>query len=237
MSTDPGDPYRSGAYAHDNPDWHDADAPAKADGLAPWLARVPRPPGLVLDVGCGTGRVLAELKHRFDDRWSTTQWEGWDVAGEAIRRARAHRGERLRFVCGDVLKADVTADLCLMLDVMEHLPDDEGFLAQVARLAPWHVLRIPLDLSALDVVRPARLLEARERYGHRHLYTRDIALDRVRRAGLTVVGTAYHAVPVVPGSWRGRWLAPVRRGLSALAPDLAARALGGTSLVVLARAR
>lgn len=235
MPTEPEDRYEGGAYADANPDWHDADAPAKADGMAPWLLRLPSPPASVLDVGCGTGRVLAELKRRLDPHWPGTHWEGWDIAGEAIRRARAHRTERLRYVCGNVLAAEVTADLCLTVDVIEHLADDEAFVAQVAQLAPWHVLRIPLDLSALDVVRPARLLDARERYGHRHFYTRDLALDRVRRAGLTVVGTAYHRIDVPPSGWRAHLLAPVRRGLQAIAPDLASRALGGASLIVFAR--
>ena len=231
----PPDRYRTGAYADANPDWHDADAPAKAEGLAPWLARLPQVPGRVLDVGCGTGGVLAELERRFGDRWSNTMWEGWDIAGQAIARARERRGPRIRFVCGDALIAAVTADLCLTIDVVEHVVDDEEFLRAVAAKAPWHVLRIPLDLSALDVLRPTRLSTVREQYGHLHLYTRELALERVRRAGLEVVGTAYHRVPVAPTSRAGRWFAPVRRGLEALHPDLAARWLGGVSLVVLAR--
>jgi len=227
------DRYRSGAYADHNPDWHEADAPAKAEGLAPWLARLPRPPRRVLDVGCGTGGVLTQLQRRFDARWPHTVWEGWDIAPEAIRRAP--RGPRRSFVCGDVLRSAVTADLCLIVDVIEHVVDDEGFLRAVAARAPWHVLRIPLDLSALDVVRPRRLLDVRERYGHLHVYTRELALDRVRRAGLRVVGTAYHRVPVPPEHARSRLFAPVRRALEAAAPHLAARWLGGVSLIVLAQ--
>lgn len=229
------DRYRSGAYAEANPDWHEGDAEAKADGLAPWLERLPTVPARVLEVGCGAGGVLARLKARFDARWPTTRWEGWDIAAEAIRRARERQAPRLRFVDGDVLAADVTADLCLTIDVIEHVVDDEGFLAAVAPRAPWHLLRIPLDLSALDVLRPSRLLEMREQYGHLHYYSRDLALELARRAGLTVVGTAYHHVPVAKVTFRGHLMAQVRRGLSAMAPDLSAKILGGVSLVVLAR--
>ncbi|MEO0599969.1 MAG: methyltransferase domain-containing protein [Myxococcota bacterium] len=240
MSTTPSDPtssgpYRSGRYLDANPDWHEADAASKAQGLLPWLARLPEPPSRVLEVGCGTGAVLATLKERLDPRWPACAWEGWDIAGEAIRRARERRGPRIRFVCGDVLAAEVTADVCLTVDVVEHIADDEGFLAAIAGRAPWHLLRIPLELSALDVLRPARLLAARERYGHLHHYSRELVLDRLDRSGLTVVGTAYHRVPVAPKTRRGRLFAPVRRGLEALAPHLAARAIGGVSLVVWAR--
>ncbi|MEN0061919.1 MAG: class I SAM-dependent methyltransferase [Myxococcota bacterium] len=227
--------YRSGAYADHNPDWHDADAPAKADGLAPWLQRIPCVPSRVLDVGCGTGGVLSALKPRFDACWPDTEWEGWDIAPEAIRRAEAYRAPRLRFVCGDVFETPVTADVCLAIDVVEHLVDDEAFLAALAPRAPWHLLRIPLELSVLDVIRPARLLAARERWGHRHAYTRDLALAKLVRAGLNIVGTATHRVPVVPTSLPGRLFRPFRRSFERWAPKTAATILGGVSLVVLAR--
>ena len=100
------DPYSSGAYADQNPDWHEADAAHKARALASLVRFTGLEPHTVVDVGCGTGRVLALLKAELDAEHPDTAWEGWDVAPEAIRRARKAEGERLTYVAGDFLDSE-----------------------------------------------------------------------------------------------------------------------------------
>jgi SAM-dependent methyltransferase len=229
------DLYSSGAYAEHNPDWHESDAVHKARGLADTLRFVGLEPRSVVDVGCGTGAVLAALKTLLDDTLPETAWEGWDIAPEAIRRARDREGERLTFVAGEFLSSERRADLLMAVDVIEHTDDDLGFLVGLRGRADWFLFRIPLDLSALDVVRPSRLLEARERWGHRHFYTRDTALDLLRVAGYQIELARYDRVPPPLDTTRRRVVDLARRGLFRLSPDRAARWIGGFSLIVFAR--
>ena len=91
-----------------------------------YLARILRvrvPEGLrVLDLGCGSGHLLAALK--------PSRGIGVDVSSPAIREARVrYGGERLRFVEGDASDPAVLAeaggpfDVVLLVNVVTHLTD------------------------------------------------------------------------------------------------------------------
>jgi SAM-dependent methyltransferase len=231
------DPYRSGSYADRNPDWHEQDAASKACALAELIRYSGLLPATVVDVGCGTGGVLAALKAALDAELPATWWEGWDIAPEAIARARRLReGERLQFVCGSFQASERRADLLLCIDVVEHTPDDLAFIEHLRDRSDWFLFRIPLDLSVLDVIRPSRLLQSRDRWGHRHFYTRDLALDLLLTAGYRVETVRYDRVPPPVDTVRRRVVDGVRRSLFRIAPDRAVRWIGGYSLLVLARA-
>jgi len=228
------DRYRSGQYGRDHPSWHEEDAPAKAEVVAELLRFGGLSPEVVVDVGCGTGGVLWHLHRRLAAELPDTQWEGWDIAPDAVARARQREGEALGFVCGDVFTSERRADVILCLDVVEHVDDDLSFLERLRDRGRAFVLRLPLDLSVWDVARPRpRLLAVGPGLGHRHLYTRELALQRLADAGYDVVAERYHrAQPLGRGL-----LDRVRgRGMRA-APHLTVRWLGGYSLVVLAEPR
>jgi SAM-dependent methyltransferase len=227
----------TGSYADQNPDWHEADAAHKAQALAAAIRFAGLSPRSVVDVGCGTGRVLALLKREFDRELPDTEWEGWDIAPEAIARARKREGRRLTYVAGEFLDSERQVDLLLGIDVIEHVEDDLGFLEGLRSRADWFLFRIPLDLSALDVVRPGRLLAARKVWGHRHFYTRDMALDLLQVAGYRVETLRYDRVPPPRDTPRRRVVDLARRTLFAAAPDRAVRWVGGFSLIVCARPR
>ena len=226
------DRYRDGSYGIDHPNWHHEDAEAKALGVLPLLRDLP-PPARVVDVGCGAGGVLWHLQQRLGAEWSATAWEGWDVAPRAIEQAEGRAGRALRFRTGDFLASDATADLLLCLDVVEHVPDDLAFLAALRSRAERFLFRLPLDLSVWDVARPGpRLTQVGPRFGHRHLYTRELALQRLEAAGYVIDDVRYHRAEPLG---RGVMDRLRRRGM-AWRPHATVRWLGGFSLLVRARA-
>ncbi len=220
------DAYQTGAYAQANPDWHEADAAHKSAVLVEVIRALGWSPRTVVDVGCGTGAVLAGFVGEMR--------EGWDPSPEAIRRAEQHRSEQVRFVCGDFVATSHRVDLALCVDVLEHVPDDLAFLTLLRERADRFLFRIPLDLSALDIVRPRRLLEARRSLLHRHVYTRELALDLLERAGYRREHVRYDRIPPPVDTLRRRAVDALRRTSFAWAPDATVRALGGWSLVVAA---
>jgi ubiquinone biosynthesis O-methyltransferase len=89
----------------------------------------------VLDAGCGAGYGSAELA-RMAERVT-----GIDIAAEAIEYARAHyEMPNLRFEqasCTQLPFEDAAFDLVVAFEVIEHLEDWRGFLAEARRvLAP-----------------------------------------------------------------------------------------------------
>lgn len=101
---------------------------------------------LVIDVGCGTGGNLAELADAY-------QCLGVDTSADGIRLAQA-RFPGVRFVCGKAPEAlgeaAGQADLFLLTDVLEHVPDDFWMLSELLAAAKpgAHVLlTVPADMT------------------------------------------------------------------------------------------
>jgi ubiquinone/menaquinone biosynthesis C-methylase UbiE len=119
----------------------------------------------VLDLACGTGRILGALP-------DGVSYVGYDVSPEYIDAARRKWGARGEFHCADVREVTVPSDSfqrVLMMGVLHHL-DDES-CATVLGLAA-RALTLDGRLVAVDGVRSegegrlARLLVRSDRGGH-----------------------------------------------------------------------
>ncbi len=96
------------------------------------------------------------------------------------------------------------------------------------------VFHIPLDLSASSVKRSKLLI--RNRVGHLHLYTKDIALETLRDSGFKVVEWQYTGASLnLPNRTLKTRLASLpRRFVCFINKDRGVRLLGGETLAVLA---
>jgi ubiquinone/menaquinone biosynthesis C-methylase UbiE len=131
----------------------------------------------VLDVGAGSGTFSNRLSARGFDVTST------DITDEALGVLR----ER---VSGTVERADAVAlpfeddsfDAVVLAEVLEHLEDDEGALAEAAR-----VLR-PKGVLGISVPRNPAWFSRSDRWaGHVRRYTRQQLEGRVGAAGFEIV--------------------------------------------------
>lgn len=224
--------YVSGDYRGLVQDWHEADARWKADRAAALLARVGAAPRTICDVGCGTGGVLDHLSALLP---SASVAVGYDISETAISLAPSERQTRVSLRQGF---PDMTEryDLLLSFDVVEHVEDYIGFLRSLRPLADRHLFHIPLDLSCQSVLRAAPILEARRRVGHLHYFMKETALATVRESGYDVVAIEYTkgSLELPPATWQARLARLPRRAWFSISADVAARALGGFSLLVLA---
>ena len=212
------------------------DSPWKAALVTKVLRDQGVTPTSICDVGCGAGFVLAELRKSYPD----AELFGYDIAPAASRFWADHDSLDIHFQIGDFAKTDRRSyDVLLLLDVIEHVPDPIEFLISLRGHARMLVLHIPLDLSALSVIRERPLLEVRDRVGHIHYFTKTLALALLQECGLDVLRWDYSgASSSAPRrSWRAK-AASVPRWLAyRLGRDLGVRTLGGETLVVLASQR
>ena len=103
------------------------------------------PDATVIDVGCGTGANLASLAAEY-------RCVGIDTSADAIRLAK-ERFPQTQFIQGyapdDLGKIVDEARLVLMMDVLEHVPDDFSlFSAVAAAMQPgtFLLVTVPADL-------------------------------------------------------------------------------------------
>lgn len=215
--------YLDGRYANANPGWHNEDAAHKAAAALTLLREVGWSPRSVTDVGCGTGDVLRALREPLGPECALCGVDPaapWGEADLDLRRGTVHDAP--------------PAELALCFDVAEHLVDPVGLLRALGAVAPRALLRLPLDLSALDALRPARALRARATYGHLHAWTADLALAVITDAGWRPTAVRYDRVPPRLTTWRA-WLTDGLRSVAFRAhEDRAVALFGGYSLMVAA---
>ena len=202
---------------YENPDVPLSSGPDRARRQARMLAKVLRGvagPAVIVDVGCGDGSALEAAKahnpaHRF---------AGIDWSADALRLAH---GCGLMVVRGAVSApglpvADGAADVVIMSELIEHLVDPDGAVAEVRRvlrpggslllstpnLAAWYnrgllaagIQPVFSEVSLTGVFgRPGRVVA-----GHLRLFTRRALTEFLAANGfrcVTVTGARYHDVP------------------------------------------
>jgi hypothetical protein len=165
---------------------------------------------------------------------------GYDIAADAALFWSKHKDANIRFRVGDFFNLNQrTYDMVMLLDVIEHLTDPFTFLSNLRDVAKHYVFHIPLDLSAVAVLREKPLLSQREKVGHLHYFTKGLALSFLGECGFEVVVWRYSgaAFSAPRRTWKTRLASIVRRSAYALNKDWGVRALGGETLLVLAQAR
>ncbi len=148
----------------------------------------------ICDVGCGAGGVIAALDDLLTQRGTRARFTGYDIASVAIARARTFWKDRsnLEFQCVDILSLDrLDCDLCLLMDVLEHLQDPLGFLiALSAKGVRDFVIHLPLENNWLAIMR-GRTDPRSSKVGHLHFYDTHSAVSLLERAGLAIADWVY----------------------------------------------
>lgn len=148
--------------------------------LVLWALRVhfPRLESL-LEVGCGTGFLLSELRRRSPG----TTLVGCDILFEAIAGVRQRLNDVLLFQ-GDALRLPVHGrfDAVAALDVIEHLDDDRRALEEI-----FQVLKPGGGLVVTVPQHQWLWSEVDEFSRHRRRYGRHDLLGKARAAGFEIV--------------------------------------------------
>jgi len=226
------DLYSSGEYAARNPQWHQEHSQWKAMQVRRLLENHNIRPKRLAEVGCGAGGILEILHRQLDPQPACV---GYEISPQAFSMAQRREARGLQYHLGAPGPEVEPYDVVLAMDVFEHVEDYLGFIRGLQSLARWKIFHIPLDLSVLSLAKPIYLNMAREQVGHLHYFTRETALASLEQAGLQVRDSFYTSVELDQGVYGRKRLQALRKLLFSRNADLAARWLGGFSLLVLAQ--
>ena len=172
--------YYEGEYSEKELRWRRVCALDKARNLQRLLG--PRAVDSVLEVGCGTGAVLAEVARRGIGK----RHQGVDMADPGVHLDPDAAGLQIAQYDGAVLPfADASFDLVFASHVLEHVPDPRSLLREMKRVSRQFIyIEVPCELhlrSSRDSLQ--RTLEI----GHINAYTPEALLLQLQTAQLTVL--------------------------------------------------
>jgi SAM-dependent methyltransferase len=230
--------YTSGEYLAKWPTWHIERSPWSAKQILRMMARNHLIPTTICEVGCGAGEVLRQLQLQMNN---TCEFSGYEISPQAFEICQSRVNERLHFKLADFTQEqDVFFDLALVIDVLEHVEDYLSFLRAIKPKSDYKILHIPLDLSVNVILRNTLNIMLKD-HGHVHYFTGNVALQVMEETGYEVLDYFYTAPAIdlptdgTSNETRRKVIHLFRKLLFALNPDMAARILGGYSLMVLAR--
>jgi SAM-dependent methyltransferase len=215
-----------GVYSAKEREWRRICAIDKAAHIADLLGESGSRVESVLEVGCGTGAVLARLSSIGVGR----QFTGIDVVdpttnlesnGAAVSDFRwsAYDGTTVPY-------ADGTFDLVYASHVLEHVPEPRAFLRELARVSRQFVfVEVPCELHGRT---NHDALQSTLDIGHINFYTPDTFVLTLQTSGLTPskVAAYDHSLAVHEfhtSRLRGLAKSGVRKALLAASPRLATR--------------
>jgi len=125
-------------------------------------------PASILDVGCGEGILTEQWADRVAGRVVGFDLEDPKLEAEWRHRARPN----LEFKAGDAHHMEYRTgefEIATAMEVLEHVPDPEGVLAEMARVASrWLLVSVPREplWRALNMARGAYLKDLGNTPGH-----------------------------------------------------------------------
>ncbi len=223
-------------YTRQNPDLDRLDATRKAAALVEacrfaGLSRTRR----LLEVGCGSGAVLAKMHAALQAEWSL----GVDYGYPQARIAATASGVVTLVADGAHLPFGAKPfDFAYVTDVLEHVIDPVGLLVELGRVAQHVGFLVPLEsglianpLYAYRRVRgkPTNL----EYYGHIWRWFRPEVHALLRKSDLTVLAALSRDPGPTEGtlSQAGRALAATRSVVRRWSPGVSELLFGGVVLV------
>lgn len=227
--------YEDGTYLQKHPTWHEEDSAWKAKQISKMLRANNIIPSTLCELGCGAGEILNCLSREYKDK---VFFSGYEISPQAFAICKNKKTENLHFFLENLLECEgVAFDVVMAIDVFEHVEDYFGFLRELRKKGTYKIFHIPLDLSVQSVFRSSRLIADRLSVGHIHYFTKETALATLKDTGYEVIDYFYtSSLLELPNlSWKARVMKIPRKLLFQLDSDLAARVLGGFSLLVLAK--
>jgi SAM-dependent methyltransferase len=205
--------------------WREIGAADKAANIVTLLGNHTGPLSSVLEVGCGTGAVLLALKRA----GIGTSHIGVDMADPNLH---PHPG---------VVEADITMlrqdeprlpfddksfDFVFASHVLEHVADERGFLAELARVTRrWIYLEVPCELHLRASI---STLQTTLNIGHINAYTPESFALTLATGGLDIAGIeafdhSFETHAFQSGAGKARVKMALRRSLLKVSPVMASR--------------
>ena len=234
MSSLYGEIYKDGTYLKNNPTWDMEDANYKTTHILKLLAKYNINAKSILDIGCGSGRILVELKNKLP---LDSNFYGVDISPQAIELAKSINEANINIELRDITtnKLSDKYDLTLVIDVIEHVEDYFKIIRELREVSNYTLFHIPLDLCIWSLFREKMLIESKQRVGHIHNFTEDFMKSILTDHGFEIISAIYTEPLNKVKNFKQSIVEFLRKLLFTINPRFCSKTIGGMSLMVLVK--
>lgn len=181
------DIYRNGVYIQNNPSLHMEDAAYKFGYIKHALDRclLVGPVIRVLDVGGGTGAIAALVCQHIAERGFQVECHAYDLSVEMLDQQRTNNSFTTVATADFGEIQHQSYDLALLIDVIEHIPENKEVATDIDRIARNIIYNIPTERNLFDLIRNFYLkghyAMQTATLGHLHFYSYRSAKRFVRK--------------------------------------------------------
>jgi len=140
----------------------------------------------IIEVGGGTGMILRNINHLVKEKGFKTELTFFETSKLYLQLAKKNNPEIKKCVLGDISKPtsfkDKEFDLCLLVDVLEHIQNIQDAMREIGRISKFAIIKIPIERSiSITLINLITFNKKREdllkRVGHIHT----LALSEIKK--------------------------------------------------------
>lgn len=190
--------YNAKTYAENTNNWEDDVSVFRAEALLEAIRKggIANELKSILDVGCGSGGVLAEISK--SPELSKAILRGVDISETAISIANqlaAQKGvdSRVQYRLGSIEDHSTATreSLICLIHVLEHCPDMFEMLELCNERANYIYINVPLELNVFYALRPNLTVSQYQKYGHVHFFDEPFFVSWLESNGYQLIASVY----------------------------------------------
>lgn len=150
------DIYQDGTYLQNNPSLHEEDSEYKFRYIRTLLHDLSfvGGPVRVLDIGGGVGVIAAQVCRFLSAGGIRVECHAFDLSEDMLTKQKANNPFiTLGTSDFEQIRNNGKYHLALLIDVIEHIPDNVSFADEVNRLSQYVLYNIPIERNLLDWLR------------------------------------------------------------------------------------
>src|SRR3989344_4327458 len=132
----------------------------------------------ILDVGGGAGIIFLNISNYLESQRFLIEKSALDLSRDMLN-IQQKNNPGLKTYLGDISKTnfkDKSFDICLLIDVLEHLKNDHVAIKEIKRISNYALFKVPLEKNLIENIINHLLanrlnISRRKRYGHVNYYT------------------------------------------------------------------
>ncbi|MBI2129570.1 class I SAM-dependent methyltransferase [Candidatus Woesearchaeota archaeon] len=136
----------------------------------------------ILDFGCGPAYILKKLSLSLN----INKCYGVDISSSMIRSAKKHFPVAKYCKMKNLSEFNKAVDVVLLIDVLEHVPNQKQILEEVKRIAKYQIIKIPLENTPIRNF--IRLLGMRNSDGHINFWSKNSFTSFLKNLNFTIIG-------------------------------------------------